>query len=117
MPINIFQGPSSKLSGRGKPKKLAAILPDGEGSSSDSELDELTPLDKLPIDLAKPIKDEGVGNRVSLLPSPLTDVLILEVVLLLRQRRQDALVWILPPGSMLQSMRDARHRRNPLREG
>jgi hypothetical protein len=118
MPINIFQGPSSKLSGRGKPKKLAPILPDGEGSdsSSDGELDVLTPTDKLPIDLTKPIKDEGEGNRVSFLLYLLTDILILAVVLLLRKRRQNVVMRILPPRSLLQPMCHARDRRIAIHE-
>jgi hypothetical protein len=75
MPLDIFDGPSKKLSGRGKPKKLCAIEPDLDISDSgdDLDLDEFSAmamLDMQDIDLSKPYKNREDTNRVSVLRIP-----------------------------------------------
>jgi hypothetical protein len=75
MPLDIFDGPSKKLSGRGKPKKLRAIEPDLDVSESDDDLDldqcsEMAMLDAQEIDLSKPYKNREDTNRVSVLHIP-----------------------------------------------
>jgi hypothetical protein len=76
MPLDIFDGPSKKLSGRGKAKKLRLIKPDLDGSESDVSADETASLDTQDIDLSKPYENREDTNRVSVrhIPcSPHTD--------------------------------------------
>jgi hypothetical protein len=64
MPLNIIEGPSNKMSGRGRPKQLAAIDSDLEDESSDEER-PVEHFDKIPIDLKTTLPENEPRDIVS----------------------------------------------------